>query len=248
MTVREYAELVKGATTFIGMYPLVIRLKVGDYYQLNKDLSMVRLGSIFNWPGMIKAVPTASDPIGGSETYYAGCERRRGATAAAGVNNPAGLEVDTKVALDFSREAGFVLAYSAGTHSYVQDVPALQEELKKLAVLGKWEPDWILVTEVIEATSATLAVSTQSNSAIELSASAKLPDLLVDVGISDPELGWTASNWKGSGYTSLCKPATPLFHCIKARKTLFGPKSELLGSGDADNSKLFVSDDPFTDE
>ena len=82
-----------------------------------------------------------------------------------------------------------------------------------------YQQNWILAIEVIAAESATLAVATEKDSAIDLHANAAIPAGIAGVTIAKPTLGWTASSWKGSGYSSVCQPGTPLYHCLKVRKS-----------------------------
>ncbi|MGB8384942.1 MAG: hypothetical protein WCG47_27515 [Dermatophilaceae bacterium] len=44
MSAKEYNELVKGTTGFRGAYPLVVPVKVGDYFELNNEDVLVHLG------------------------------------------------------------------------------------------------------------------------------------------------------------------------------------------------------------
>jgi hypothetical protein len=64
------------------------------------------LGNVLNWPGW-EAVPVDHKAIGGSETYYSGCQRKMGGQAAAGAQVQ-GVGVQGTLSLAFSREAGFV--------------------------------------------------------------------------------------------------------------------------------------------
>lgn len=240
MVAAEYNKLVKGSSGWWGAYPLIIPVQVGDYFQLNKEGIPVGLGNVFNWPGWAEALPVDSEPVKGSETYSAGCQRETGATAGAGVQIPGGIGADATISMLFGRSAGFVLAYEAATRSHIREIPAAQRSILSAAKQDWWQEDWILVTDVIAAESATLAVATEANSRLEFYANAKIPAGIINVAIADPKLGWTASSWRGSGYTSVCKPGTPLYRCIKVRKGWFGRwKKELLAGK--------VYEDPFTD-
>jgi hypothetical protein len=243
VSAKEYNKLVKGTTTYRGAYPLVVPMKVGDYFELNKADVMVHLGNVFNWPGWSTAIKVDTDEIANSQTQYAGCSREGSVTAGAGVKAPIGVGVDATVSLSFSKSSGFALAYETAKRSQVRDVPTVQRHIRDLAKAGHWEERWVFITEVIEASSATLVVTTQKSSRISLHANADLPPGLDQIAIANPELGWTASSWSGSGYSSLCKPGTPLYRCIKVKKTIFGRiHTELLGDEHLDAA---FTDDPF---
>jgi hypothetical protein len=247
MSAKEYGKLVKSTTGFRGAYPLVVPVKVGDYFEMGEEGVMVHLGNAFNWPGWKEGVPVDSDVIGGSETYFGGCKREMAADAGAEVSSPIGLGAEATVSLSFESESGFVLAYEAATRQKVRDVPDVQREIVKLANGGWWQEKWVLVTEVIAAESATLVVSASKGSNLSLHANVQVPQALGAVEIANPELGWTASSWRGSGFSSLCKPGTPLYHCIKVKQDwLGGFKAETLGPEEIADG--FVMDDPFGEE
>ncbi|BCW75437.1 hypothetical protein NicSoilB11_17620 [Arthrobacter sp. NicSoilB11] len=246
MSAEGYAELVKATTGYLGAYPLVVPISVGDYLQLNAEGVLVHLGNVFNWPGWTDDVLVDTTPIGGSETYFAGCTRETSVDSSAGVKSPLGLGAEATVSLIFEKENGFVLAYEAATRQKVREVPDVQRKIIQLARDGQWQKEWFLVTEVISAESATLAVSTSSGSKVSLHANAQLPKGLSAIQIADPKLGWTASSWGGSGFSSVCKAGTPLYHCIRVRKGWFNSLlSDTLGPQDMEDA--FAVDDPFFD-
>jgi hypothetical protein len=243
VSAKEYSKLLKTTTGFRGAYPLVVPVKVGDYFELGKEGAMVHLGNVFNWPGWSTAIPVDTDDIGGSETHYAGCKRENAAEAGAQISTPVGLGAEATVSLSFSRASGFVLAYAAAKREKVRDVSTVQRHIVELARKSQWQEEWVLVTEVIAAGSATLVVSTEKASKFSLHANVALPQALKDVGIANPELGWTSSGWRGSGYSSLCNPGTPLYHCVKVKKSMLGTfKGQTLGSEELDH---VFTDDPY---
>ena len=219
MVAAEYNRLVHDVTGWRGAFPLIIPIRVGDYFELRDDGVPVMLGNVFNWPGWRDAVPVDSEAIAGSETYYSGCQRKTGVQAGAGAQIPGGVGVQGTLQLSFSREAGFVLAYDAATRSRMRDLAPVQSAIRDAASSGWWQQNWVLVIEVIAAESATLAVATEKDSAIDLHANAAIPAGIAGVTIAKPALGWTASSWKGSGYSSVCQPGTPLYHCLRVRKS-----------------------------
>lgn len=242
MAAVEYNRLVYESTGWRGAYPLLLSIRVGDYFQLRGDGVPVHLGNTFNWPGCKNAMPVDSEDIGGSETFYSGCQRKISVSTGAGAQIPGGVGVDGTLSLSFSHEASFVLAYDAGTRTYVRDVVAVQRAILESAKSGWWQDDWILVIEVIAAQSATLAVSTEKDPELDLHASATIPTGIAGVPIAKPSLGWAASSWRGSGYCSVCQPGTPLYHCLKLRKGRFGNRWQAELLDDQDPADLFTGD------
>lgn len=245
MVAAQYNRLVYDVTRWRGAFPLIIPIRVGDYFQLREDGTPVQLGNAFDWPGWTPdTVPVHSEPIEGSETYYSGCQRKTGGQAGAGVQVPGGIGAAGTLSLSFSREAGFVLAHDAATRSRMRDLVRVQRRILERARSGRWEQNWILVVEVITAESATLAVAVQKDSELDLHANASIPAGIAGVTIAKPALGWTASWNKGDGYTSVCQPGTPLYHCLKLRRSRFGHNWQLELLDDGDPADLFT-DDPL---
>lgn len=244
MSAKKYGKLVMTETGFRGAYPLIVPVKVGDYFELGREGVMVHLGNVFNWPGWAEGVPVDSEDLGGSETYYADCNWTAGAEAGVKATTPFGPDAAASITLSFMSSSGFVLAYGAAKRHRVREIPDVQREIAKLAQQGWWKEEWILVTEVIAAESATLVVSASRGSSLSLHAQVSLPHQLKDIQVANPKLGWSASSWSGGGFSSLCKPGTPLYHCIGVKKGWLGAfRTVTLGSdtlGDA-----FVQDDPF---
>jgi hypothetical protein len=244
MVAGEYNKLVFEATGWRGSYPLIIPVRVGDYFQLRNDGIPIQLGNVFNWPGWKDLVPVDEEFVGGSETFYSGCQRKTGGTAEADLQIPSAIGVQATFSLSFSQEGGFVLAYDSATQSRMRDLLPVQRSILESADARWWQEDWILVVEVIAAQSATLAVATERGSELDLHANADIPTGIAGVAIAKPMLGWTASGWRGSGYVSVCVPGTPLYHCLKLRKGRFTGiwRAELLNGESSD--ELFTQN-PF---
>jgi hypothetical protein len=244
MVAAEYNRLVYESTGWRGAFPLVIPIRVGDYFQLRDNGVPIHLGNALNWPGWKDAVQVETETIGGSETFYSGCQRKAGISASAGMQIPGGVGVDGTLSLSFSHEGSFVLAYDAAIRTHMRDLLTVQRSILESARSGWWQEDWILVVEVIAADSATLAVATERGSELDLHATVAIPTGIAGVAIAKPALGWTASSWRGSGYCSVCQLGTPLYHCLKLRKRRFGNawRAELLD--EYDPADLFTTD-PF---
>jgi hypothetical protein len=244
MVAAEYNRMVHKSTGWRGAFPLIIPIEVGDYFELGKDGTQVMLGNALDWPGWRDAVPVDSKAIEGSETYSSGCQRKKGVQAGAGAQVPGGIGVAGTLSLSFSREAGFVLAHDAAARSRMKDLVPVRKSILAAAKSDSWQPNWILVVEVIAAKSATLVVATQKDAELDLHANAAIPAGIAGVAIAKPTLGWTASWNKGDGYASVCQAGTPLYHCLKLRQGKFGKDWQAEFLDDGDPAGLFT-DDPL---
>jgi hypothetical protein len=112
-----------------------------------------------------------------------------------------------------------------------------------------WQPGHALVTEVVNATSASVVMSQEAASEVVLNASAAVK--AATVNIADVSLGLTVSATRGATMVSLCQASTPLYRCVAIRKTIFGNfKAEMFGAeapSDAEVESSFT-DNPFADD
>jgi hypothetical protein len=241
--VRAYSKDVYETTRFRGAYPLVVPLSVGDYLQIGKDDIPMGLGNVRNW--RLWDMPIAREAIEGKETYFSGCKREKAAIVNAGVEPPTSVGAEGTVKLSFSKAGGFVLAFHAAEHERYEDIPKAQRLVLDAARAGWWQAEWALVTEVIKAESATLMVSLEKSTAFDLHATVAMPAALALAGVqvADPKLGWTSSGWSGRGFSTICKPGTPLFHCVRIRQRWWGKlQSELQEARDDDLAAIFATD------
>ena len=87
--------------------------------------------------------------------------------------------------VEFSRSGAIILQLRVVAHHRIADQPALNKELLRAVVIGdedQWQRNWVVITEVVQAESATILISNSANSKLELKASGSLaPTSLVDV-------------------------------------------------------------------
>ena len=249
MTAQEYNRLVSDATGWRGTYPMIVTMKVGDYYELGSDDVPRYLGNARNWPGWTDDVlAVESMEFAGSQTHSRACKRHMKASAGAEAEILGGIGAKATFSLEFTHAAGFVLAHSKGKHHRFKDVDSVRKAIVQSARAGWWQRNWILVTEVVAVDSATLVVATETGASIDLHANATIPDAIAEVAIAKPDLGWTASSWRGDGYSSICVAGTPLYHCLRVRRTMLDRllgrdfQPQLLGPRERDK---YLTDDPF---
>lgn len=106
----------------------------------------------------------------------------------AGEANPK-FEAITKASagalIEFSRSGAILLQLRGVANHRIADQPALYKELLRSVVIGdenQWQRNWVAITEVVRAESATIVISNSANSKLELKASGSVaPTSLVDV-------------------------------------------------------------------
>nr|HPQ97404.1 hypothetical protein [Thiolinea sp.] len=96
---------------------------------------------------------------------------------AAGDSNPrfeAVTQGSAGALVEFSRDGAVVLQLKGAASHRIADQPALYRALLRAVVLGdqaQWQRDWVVITEVVQAQSATILISDSAGSRLELKAS-----------------------------------------------------------------------------
>ena len=110
------------------------------------------------------------------------------ALKAAGELNPkftAVAQGEAGALIEFSRAGAVVFQLRDVAFNRLEDQPELARAMLRLVTLGEssnsWERDWVVITEVVEAGSATIAIASSADSKLELKASGTVaPASLVD--------------------------------------------------------------------
>ncbi|MFE2997218.1 hypothetical protein ACFXG4_19665 [Nocardia sp. NPDC059246] len=242
---RKYAELVRKTTGWFGAYPPWISLAVGDYIQVGRGGYMhAWLGSTRAWPGWGDGLPVKTAKADGHPTYFAASSCMASANAGAGMTGPGGVSVSASIDVSFTQAGGFVLDFLGARHHRYQEVEIARRWITSAADDGWWDRSWALVTEVIDASSATILISSKNSSSLQLNSSVKLPFDMAGIRLADPQLKLGISGWKGDGFVCLCKAATPLFKCALVKRDWKGTISGQL-QADSDYEPDAVTDDIF---
>ncbi|WP_459212392.1 hypothetical protein [Aquimarina rhabdastrellae] len=127
-------------------------------------------------------------------------------------------------------DAGFNVAFSKknaihfkakNTYNHtIKDQIKLGGQILNLYKLGKWDKDYVIITELVEAESSTILISCEKNSNIDLTANADIGSRSLD--IADAELGLGVKFSRGIATELICeKGLTPLFRVSKIKSRLF---------------------------
>lgn len=139
----------------------------------------------------------------------------------AGDTNPK-FEAVTKASagalIEFSRTGAIVLQLRGVANHRIADQPALYKEMLRSIVLGdedQWQRNWVVITEVIQAESATIMISNSANSKLELKASGSVaPTSLVDVSADFSVAKESSVSTKIISESGL----TPLFRGVRVKR------------------------------
>lgn len=152
-------------------------------------------------------------------------------------------EADAGFSIDFTSEKSILFQADKTKTIQIINMGAIEREVIKRVNDGSWQKDWLIVTQLMQAETATIIISFSSNSKIDLKASAN-----VGVGklkLTDASLGLNTVSEKGSHFKAIAAQGiTPLYRVMGYRHPLFG-KEQLSTKGATDevqNEQFGVQD------
>ena len=144
---------------------------------------------------------------------------------ASGTVSPQGStlgDVDAGITVEFSKENAILFKANNTTSPSIKDQITLGQQILALFKDGKWDKDWAVITEIVNAESGTILISSSSNSKIELKASGEVEAANLD--IADADLGLTVTFSKDLSTNIVAEESlTPLFKASKVKGRIFGP-------------------------
>jgi len=135
-------------------------------------------------------------------------------------------QAEAGVAMEFSRGESMYFRLKGVHTTMIDDIRALEQAIRQRKTSGDWENQWVIVTEVKRADSATIFLSSSANGQIELRASGKVN--AADIDLADTDLGLQISRRSDMGLAILAKKGiTPLFKGMRLRTGLFHGEGRL---------------------
>jgi hypothetical protein len=129
---------------------------------------------------------------------------------------------DAGLKIDFGSEGAFILQAPETRDSEIADRLNLQRQIIGAFTEGNWDKDWLVVTRVLKAASATVLLSKSSNASLELSAKANLAGDVAALGAADA--GITVKYQQGDTMTMIgARNVTPLFQLSRLKTSFFAP-------------------------
>lgn len=245
---RDYTKAVYEKCGSWGTFPLDLPLAVGDIIQLNKDGKMSRLDSVLNWPGWPQFMPIDSQTVNAATSWAHHAAKSSAGAIHGGATAGAGVGATAEIKVSFSAVGGFMLDFVSGTYRKFRSVITAQSAVLGLSKNGQWKPEYALITEVTEASPATVLMSAAKDTSVVLSAKAKLPDNLAGINLADPQFGFSVASADSDIYHSVSQEAWPLFHCVRIRRHWWGGKFAELQGSEVTNLDEVFSNSPFEDD
>ena len=144
---------------------------------------------------------------------------------AAGETNAAFAHIgvgDAGLKIEFGAEGAFILQAPQTFDSEVGDRLNLQRQIIGAFTKGSWDKDWVVITRLVKAPSATVLISKSSNAALEMTAKADLSGAVAGLGTANA--GISVKHKQGDTVGMIGgQNVTPLFQLSRLKTSFFGP-------------------------
>jgi hypothetical protein len=130
--------------------------------------------------------------------------------------------LDAGIIVEFSKEHSTLFKANNTTSPSIQDSIKLGDTILKLYKEGKWNKNWVIVTELVEAERATIIISNKSNSKIELKANANIDAPTFDIADAEFKFSTQFSSGLETKIVS-AEGLTPLFKVMGMKTRIFLP-------------------------
>lgn len=110
---------------------------------------------------------------------------------------------DAGIVVTFGSNAGGVVFEATGTeHQLIADVDALDRTILDAHEHGEWKDDWVVISDLMMATSATILISQGRDAAIGLKAKMQVPPRL---SLANLDAGFEITNEKNMNVAIICQ-------------------------------------------
>jgi hypothetical protein len=193
--------------------------------------------------GIEFSITTATDKINLEYASF-GCVETSFSAGEEGI--PGTPAVDASVNLVFSKENAVVFAAAQCLPKRIANQRTLGEAVLQFHEADRWNPRWVVVTELLDAKATTILISGQAHAEMSLSAKSSLGGSLIS--LADADAGVSVKSARGVGLKIVAaRGLRPLFRAYGVRtRILRSPEFELKARTDADRKSIeFVK---FEDE
>lgn len=132
------------------------------------------------------------------------------------------LNTDVGIIVDFGRENSVYFKSIKSRVNLISDSISLGEDILKLYHAGKWNKNWVVITELVKVESSTILISNSQNARIELKANANINSKVIDIADSKFEFGVNFSKGLETKIIS-ANGLTPLFKARGIKSRIFLP-------------------------
>lgn len=213
---RSYLTALNRRFQFLGAWPPNQRIEVGEVGVIEQGVFRRRtsLGHL--------GIPFSASSSGqvGNLDYSEGAEISTDNSASADVRLARGAP-KVGIHVKLNHEGAFVFNAMDAVEWRVDDVIAIERHVLAALERGAWDPSWVIVDRVIQATSLTVLISESDGAELGLNASGALNASALK--LADASLGLQTAYATGQSLRFLGEVGlTPLYQCLRVNRRLFG--------------------------
>lgn len=142
---------------------------------------------------------------------------------------PALGEMDAGFHVDFKREKSILFRIKGYKTHLIENLMSISQEIKKRYQNEEWEPEWVIINELLEANSATIMMSSEGSVSVGLKAKADVGLENLDIADADVELGADSGGKLALSIVGK-KGITPLYRAVGIKRSFFGLGKVSVGS------------------
>jgi len=129
---------------------------------------------------------------------------------------------DAGITVEFSKKNAILFKANGVTNPSIKNQVEVGEKILSLYKKGKWNKDWVVITELAHAKSGTVLISSSSKGEVELKANAEVQG--ADIDIANSDLNLEIIFHKDVSTRIVAQEAlTPLFKASQVKTSWFGP-------------------------
>lgn len=126
------------------------------------------------------------------------------------------------VVVEFGRKAAYVIKAGQVFEPRITNVAALEAEILARVRAGRWDPDWVVISQIVRAPRADILVSESSSSRVEITARGDANiGQVVQLGNVDAAFQITSESGKVANFLN-SENVTPLFQLVGLKRRLLG--------------------------
>lgn len=130
-------------------------------------------------------------------------------------------DLDAGFSFDFKSSKSVVFQSSGNKTNQIVNLAAITKSILQKYKDGNWDKDWLVVTELVTAESATIIISNSSDGKLELKANANVGTS--NLKLTDVSLGLSVAREKGSTLKYIAENGlTPLYRVMGIKHPLIG--------------------------
>ncbi|PHN02008.1 hypothetical protein CRP01_34445 [Flavilitoribacter nigricans DSM 23189 = NBRC 102662] len=159
-------------------------------------------------------------------------------------------DAEAGIAVDFSGENAIVFKANGITHHIVTNKGEIERRVMELFQQGRWQKDYVIVSEVLAADAATILITNSKDAKIELKAKSDVKAGELD--IANAGLNLEVVRNRGVGMKLIAQSGiTPLYKLVKLKSKLFGGMgldTKTIDLGNGNGNSIEWAEVPYEEE